>query len=194
MDRGRLDHAEEWLLLAGLGFGIVAGIFSAFLFTSSGKEEESTFGKIRDWMLAGITGAGAAEIMERGGSLRRFLELFSIGNQPGDLAMVVSTVSLGFGSGFFFMFFQRELNLNEQLAKARALTARAEGAKNASIVVQELLNSKLDSRPATLRPSQLLHLKRRRVTRATICPSGNTRRWGHCQVASPAPLRFWLLR
>jgi tetratricopeptide (TPR) repeat protein len=128
------------LLLATIALGMVLGVFFAFCFTSSGKEEEATLGKIRDWMLAGITGAGVAEIMEGGGFVKRFLMIFSPGDQQGDFALVVSTVALGFGVGFFFMFFQREMNLNVLLAKARALTARAEGVKNASIVVLELLN------------------------------------------------------
>lgn len=128
------------LLLATEGFGTVFGVFFAFFFTSSGKEEEATLGKIRDWMLAGVTGAGAAEIMERGGSVKRLLLIFALGNQPGDFALTVSTVTLGFGGGFFFMFFQRELNLNVLLAKARALTARAEGSESASIVLHELLS------------------------------------------------------
>jgi tetratricopeptide (TPR) repeat protein len=127
-------------LFAANCFGNVCGIFSAFLFTSSGKEEESTFGKIRDWMLAGITGAGATEIMERGGSVKRLLELFAIGPQSGEFALVISTVAIGFTSGFFFMFFQRELNLNVLLAKARALTAASENAQSASTAVQELLS------------------------------------------------------
>ena len=128
------------LLMASLGFGIVFGLFSAFLFTSSGKEEEATFGKIRDWMLAGITGVGAAELMEGGGSVRRLLLVFSQGNETGDFALVLTAVTLGFASGFFFMFVQRELHLNPLLAKSRALTASVESAKSASNAVHELLN------------------------------------------------------
>lgn len=127
------------LLLATFGFGVACGIFSGFLFSSSGKEEEATFGKIRDWLIAGISGAGAAEIMERGGSVKRLLVLFSIGSAPTDLALVITTFVLGFAAGFFFMFLQRELSLNEQLAKARAQTANAEKVQYASTVVHELL-------------------------------------------------------
>lgn len=69
---GALNLGHVVSLLASLGFGTVLGVFSAFLFTSSGKEEEATIGKIRDWLIAGITGAGAAEVMERGGPLNGF--------------------------------------------------------------------------------------------------------------------------
>lgn len=139
-------NASPWtmqhtvLLMAAAGFGNVIGVFSAFLFTSSGKEEEDTFGKIRDWLLAGFTGAGAAELTEGGGSVRRLLLVFSQGNEGGDFALVLTSVLLGVGIGFFFMFVQRVLNLNPLLAKSRALTARVEGAKSASNVVHELLN------------------------------------------------------
>jgi len=128
------------LLMAAAGFGNVVGVFSAFLFTSSGKEEEGTFGKIRDWMLAGFTGAGAAELTEGGGSVRRLLLVFSQGNEGADFALVLTSVLVGIGIGFFFMFVQRVLNLNPLLAKSRALTARFEGARSASNVVHELLN------------------------------------------------------
>lgn len=137
---GGWDLQRTLLLLATDGFGTVLGVFFAFFFTSSGKEEEATLGKIRDWMLAGFTGAGAAELMEGGGSVKRFLMIFSLGNQQGDFALIVSTVSLGFGVGFFFMFFQRELTLNVLLAKARSLTAKEEGSINASNVLHELLS------------------------------------------------------
>lgn len=127
-------------LFAANSFGCVCGIFSGFLFTSSGKEEESTFGKLRDWLLAGVTGAGAAEIMDGGGTVKSLLLQFSFGPQKNEFALVFTTAAIGFTAGFFFMFFQRELHLNVLLANARSLTARAENAQSASTVLHELLS------------------------------------------------------
>lgn len=126
------------LSLSSFSIGSIVG----FLFTSYG-EESATVGKVRDWLIGGLTGLTIA----KAGSIKALLLTFSYGPGPQEFAITVGTAITFAGLGFFFMFFQRELVLNVYLAESRAHRGQIEGTDQAGLVTQKLL--------ATLPPSLL---------------------------------------
>lgn len=127
--------AMRFVLLAGLGLASFAiGCLVAFLFTSYG-EEVGTIGKIRDWLIGGLTGLTIAEA----GAVKRILLTFAAGPGASEFALVVAFFVVYSVLGFFVMFFQRELILNVLLAERRAERGRLEGAGEAGIVIQRFL-------------------------------------------------------
>ncbi len=118
------------LSLASFMVGSIAG----FLFTSYG-EETATVGKIRDWLIGGLTGLTIA----KAGTIKALLLLFAAGPGPAEFAFALGNAILYAGTGFYFMFFQRELIFNVLLAKTRAERVKLEGTQQATTVVQQLL-------------------------------------------------------
>jgi hypothetical protein len=108
-----------------------------FLFTSYG-EESSTVGKIRDWIIGGISGVTFAQIIDRESALKRVLSSFTMGG-ANDSALVVGAAVTYSVLGFFFMFLQRELILNVVLAKSREERGMVDGTQQAGIVMQRFL-------------------------------------------------------
>jgi tetratricopeptide (TPR) repeat protein len=118
------------LSLASFMVGAVAG----FLFTSYG-DEAATVGKVRDWLIGGLTGLTVAKFS----SLKSLLLTFASGQGPQPFALTVG-VALTFAVlGFFAMFLQRELILNVMLAQSRDRRGRLDGTKTAGIVSLQLL-------------------------------------------------------
>jgi tetratricopeptide (TPR) repeat protein len=119
-----------WLSLSSFVVGCLIG----FLFSSYG-EESNTLGKIRDWLVGGITALTVANVA----TIKRVLLVFAAGPGGAEFAFTIAAAVLYSGLGFFFMFFQRELILNVLLAKSRAERDRVEGTQEAGLVIQRLL-------------------------------------------------------
>jgi tetratricopeptide (TPR) repeat protein len=124
-------------LFVGLSIAsFMAGCLIGFAFTSYG-EETATVGKVRDWLVGGLTGLTVAKF----GSLKALLLTFANGPGPQAFALTVG-VSVTFATvGFFCMFFQRELILNVLLAESRDRRGRVEGTKLAGFVTFQLLSA-----------------------------------------------------
>jgi tetratricopeptide (TPR) repeat protein len=123
------------LSLASFMIGSLAG----FLFTSYG-EEANTLGKVRDWLIGGIT----AFTFAKAGSISSALHWFADGDKGASaigMSIAVSTAILYIGIGFLFMFLQRELILNVMLAQSRAERGRLDGTVQAGQVMQRFLVS-----------------------------------------------------
>jgi tetratricopeptide (TPR) repeat protein len=137
-----------WWRIAGQGLGVrtvliaalslaafMVGCLVGFLFTSYG-EEAGTVGKIRDWLIGGITGLTIAKAASIKGLLATFQATSS---GTGEYALTVSAAIVYTSLGFFFMFFQRELVLNVLLAEGRAQRGRVDGTSHAGQVVKSFL-------------------------------------------------------
>lgn len=123
------------VLVVGLSFScFTIGSLAGFLFTSYG-EETSTLGKVRDWLVGGLTGLTVANI----GVVKALLLTFSFGPGPREYAIATSIAITYMGLGFFYMFFQRELIFNVLLARSRALRGQLDGTRQAGIATQKLL-------------------------------------------------------
>jgi tetratricopeptide (TPR) repeat protein len=112
----------------------MVGCLVGFLFTSYG-EEASSVGKVRDWLIGGITGLTIA----KAGAIKGLLLTFAVGPGPKEFALAASAAIIYSVLGFLFMFFQRELILNVMLAESRAERGKLEGSKEAGQVVQRFL-------------------------------------------------------
>jgi tetratricopeptide (TPR) repeat protein len=133
------DSTRRSALLASLSVAsFVVGCVLGFLFTSYG-EESTTIGKVRDWLIGGITGIALSQALEQGGSIKRTLLVFALGPGPNEFALAMSAAVTYTGLGFLFMFFQRELILNVLLAQSRAERGRLDGTNQAMFAIQQLL-------------------------------------------------------
>lgn len=128
------------LLVAAGVASFMIGCLAGFLFSSYG-EEASTIGKIRDWLIGGITGVGVSQLIDQGSGLKRILATFMLDPKPNDFALVTGVTVSCMCLGFFFMFFQRELIINVLLAQSRAERGRVEGTREAGQVAQHFLLS-----------------------------------------------------
>ena len=118
---------QRLVLLVGLSLAsFMVGCMTGFLFTSYGQEKD-TIGKVRDWLLGGITGLTIAQAS----NIKVFLRYFATDDSTREFALVASTAILYVGIGFFFMFLERELILNLWLAQSRAERGRLEGTEQA---------------------------------------------------------------
>ena len=141
-----------WWVIAGNGSTIksihfaalslaafMGGTLVAFVFCSFG-EELATFGKIRDWIVAGVTGATFAELAEQGGVFKKVLGYFATSDARGEFGLILSMAVVYFALGFLYMFLQRELVLNVLLAKSRAERGRLDGTVQTGVAIQKLLS------------------------------------------------------
>lgn len=127
----------NWILVVSLSLSsFTVGALAGFLFTSYG-EETSTVGKVRDWIVGGLTGLTIAKV----GAIKSLLLTFAAGPGPQEFAVAAGTAVTYVGLGFFFMFFQRELILNVQLAQRRAERGRVDGTRQAGVITQKLLTA-----------------------------------------------------
>ena len=134
---GEGDNHRRILLMALSLASFALGSSAGFLFTSFG-EEQGTLGKIRDWLIGGITGITVAEVMEKGGTFKDLLKNFQIGSSDGAFGVVIGVAVTYTCLGFFFMFFQRELIFNVLLATKRAERNRIEGTAQTGVVIQKI--------------------------------------------------------
>jgi tetratricopeptide (TPR) repeat protein len=135
---GGRDSARSILFAAASLAAFAVGAIAGFIFSSFG-EELATFGKIRDWIIAGITGATFAELAEQGGAFKKVLQKFAPTQTATDFGLVTSMAVVYFALGFYYMFLQRELILNVLLAKSRAELGRLDGDAEARDAIQKLL-------------------------------------------------------
>jgi tetratricopeptide (TPR) repeat protein len=127
----------RFILISGLSLSsFMVGCAVGFLFTSYG-EETSTVGRVRDWLIGGLTGLTIA----KAGAVKTLLLTFAAGPGPNEYAITLAVSVTYTALGFFFMFFQRELILNVLLAESRAQRGRLEGANAADHVTQSLLQA-----------------------------------------------------
>lgn len=126
---------QRFVLIVWLSFAsMMTGALIGFLFSSYG-EENNNLGKIRDWLVGGIT----ALTVLKASSIKQLLVIFAAGPGPIEFAYVVGAAISYAGLGFFFMFFQRELILNVLLAQSRAERGKLEGSQEAGQVIQHFL-------------------------------------------------------
>jgi tetratricopeptide (TPR) repeat protein len=125
----------RFVLVVGLSLAaFMVGCLVGFLFTSYG-EEASTVGKVRDWLIGGITGLTIA----KASAIKALLLTFAAGPGPKEFALAASGAIVYSVLGFLFMFFQRELILNVMLAQSRAERGKLEGSNEAGQVIQRFL-------------------------------------------------------
>jgi tetratricopeptide (TPR) repeat protein len=130
--QGSLQRAVLVVALSSSCF--LVGSIAGFLISSYG-EETATVGKIRDWLIGGITGLTIASVA----SIKAVLLTFAAGPGPQEFSLTVGTSITFAGLGFFFMFFQRELILNVLLAQSRINRGKIDGTSNAGLVAQRLV-------------------------------------------------------
>jgi len=131
---GELSLWRSVLVVGLSATSFTIGCLGGFLFTSYG-EETATVGKVREWLIGGLTGITIANV----GTIKALLLTFAYGPGPAEFAVTVAVSVTYAGFGFFFMFFQRELILNVLLAKSRAIRGQVEGTRQAGLVAQKLL-------------------------------------------------------
>src|SRR5579859_434657 len=126
---------ERLVLMMGLALAsFMVGSLVGFLFTSYGQEKD-TIGKVRDWLVGGITGLTIAEAA----NIKTLLRYFCLTNTDQDFALAIGVAVLYATIGFFFMFLERELFLNPWLAASRAETGRLEGMEPAGQAAIKLI-------------------------------------------------------
>ena len=102
-----------WLSFAAFMVGALAG----FLFSSYGEENTGTLGKVRDWLVGGLTTITIVKAQSIGGSIKTLLTVFAAGAGPIEFAFTAGASIFYAGLGFFFMYFYRELILNILLGR-----------------------------------------------------------------------------
>ena len=137
----------EWsvhraVLLASLALAaFIVGSLIGFFFSSYGKDESATIGKIRDWLIGGIV----ALTVVKASSIKDLLIYFAYNpagtGDParGEFALAIGTAIFYTGLGFFFMYFERELFFNVLLAESRAQREKLEGSQETGKVIQHFL-------------------------------------------------------
>lgn len=129
------SYTRTVLLIAASVASFLVGCLAGFLLSSYG-EELNTIGKLRDWLIGGITGI----TIIKAAAIKSFLLTFCMSPEPIEYALIAS-MAIVYGSlGFFFMYFQRELILNLLLARTRAERGRLEGTKQTGLVIRSIGN------------------------------------------------------
>ena len=136
---GNNSKMDIYLLVAVSLACFMAGTLVGFVFTSYG-EEAGTVGKVRDWLIGGITALTAVQAGQGGGVFKTFLLKFTTDeNDSNQFGLVLSMAIVYFTLGFLFMFRWRELSWNVQLAKARAERGMLDGSRQTTAAVQKLI-------------------------------------------------------
>ena len=120
---GNWDQSRVTSLANLSFFSFATGAIVGFLFSSYG-EEQASLGKIRDWLVGGLTGITIAEFMERGNLVRVLLQQFL--PLRSDLGLAIGTFVLYATVGCIAMFLNRELVWNPLLAKQRGVRRQLE--------------------------------------------------------------------
>lgn len=138
---GRCELARTVTIVSLSLASFMIGNLVGFLLTSYG-EEVNTLGKVRDWLIGGITAFTFAKAGNISGALHWFADGDTVAKAAAiGMSITVATVVLYVGLGFLFMFFQRELILNVMLAQSRAERGRLDGTVHAGQVAQRFLLS-----------------------------------------------------
>ena len=137
--RAALGNPLRYILLIAVSLAaFMVGCLVGFLFSSYG-EELSTIGRIRDWLIGGLTGLTLAEAIHQGGFFKTILLKFAVNQNDMEFSLVISMAVVYSSLGFLFMFFQRELILNVVLAKSRAERGQLDGTRQTGLAIQKLL-------------------------------------------------------
>lgn len=104
--------------VAASAFALSIGALVGFIF-SSNQGEENSVGKVRDWLLGGITGLAIAEAARQGESLELFFRRFVVTGHEIDFSTVLALFAYHGCFGFFAMYYTRELILNRELMRSR---------------------------------------------------------------------------
>ena len=133
------NRADQSISIVALSVSsFVLGLLFGFVFTTFG-EELSTIGKVRDWLIGGVTGIAVSQIIDNGGFVKRLLLKFVEPQTPAtEFAIICGTATVYFGGGFLFMFFQRELVINKLLAKSRSERDQLSGTIDAGLTIRRL--------------------------------------------------------
>lgn len=129
------DNKPRLVLMVGLSLAsFMVGCMVGFLFTSYG-EEAGSVGKVRDWLVGGIT----AITITQAGAIKRLLVTFAAGPGPNEFALTAGVAVTYSVLGFFFMFFERDLVFNPLLAEGRLERGRVEGTRQAGQIALQFL-------------------------------------------------------
>jgi tetratricopeptide (TPR) repeat protein len=123
---------RRFILAAGMSLAaFVAGCLIGFLF-SSHNEEADTIGKVRDWVIGGITTLSIA----KAGAIKATITTFAAGEGSNEYAIAFGGAVAYAGLGFLFMYFLRELYYNPRLAISRRERGIIEGTRTVDQVVK----------------------------------------------------------
>jgi tetratricopeptide (TPR) repeat protein len=123
---------RRFVLAAGLSLAsFMVGSLIGFLFSSHG-EEADTIGKVRDWVIGGITTLSIA----KAGAIKDTITTFAADKGPNEFAIAFGGAVAYAALGFCFMYFTRELFLNPVLAESRRTRGIIEGTLQVSQVVK----------------------------------------------------------
>lgn len=130
-----LNHVDSVPRIIAISLaGFIIGVLLGFLFSSYGDDEAKSIGKVRDWLLAGITGitlVNAAKLKDA---------VDHLAPQNEDARTVIYCVLVVYvGLGFLLMFFQRELILNVIVARARVERVQVENTQQTAVVLQRAM-------------------------------------------------------
>ncbi|HLW84339.1 MAG TPA: hypothetical protein VKR60_03935 [Candidatus Sulfotelmatobacter sp.] len=125
-------NLRRFVLAAGLSLAsFMLGGLIGFLFSSHG-EEADTIGKVRDWVIGGITTLTIA----KAGAIKDTIVTFAAGPGPNEFAIAFGGAVAYAALGFCFMYFLRELYLNPVLAETRRVRGIIEGTVQIDQVVK----------------------------------------------------------
>ncbi len=125
-------EVERFILAAGLCVAsFMVGSLIGFLFSSHG-EEADTIGKVRDWVIGGVTTLTIA----KAASIKATIETFEAAKGPDEYAIAFGGAVAYAALGFLFMYFMRELYFNPRLATSRRERGIIEGTRQVEQVVK----------------------------------------------------------
>ncbi len=125
-------EVDRFILAAGLSVAsFMVGSLIGFLF-SSHIEEADTIGKVRDWVIGGVTTLTIA----KAGSIKATITAFAAGKEADEYAIAFGGAVAYAALGFLFMYFMRELYFNPRLATSRRERGIIEGTRQVEQVVK----------------------------------------------------------
>jgi tetratricopeptide (TPR) repeat protein len=123
---------QRFILAAGMSLAaFMAGSLIGFLF-SSHDEEADTIGKVRDWVIGGITTLSIA----KASAIKATITTFAAGEGSNEYAIAFGGAVAYAALGFLFMYFLRELYYNPRLAISRRERGIIEGTRTVDQVVK----------------------------------------------------------
>ena len=125
---------NRWRFILSAAISLTAfmvGSLIGFLFSSHG-EEVDTIGRIRDWVIGGITTLTIA----KAASIKATIMNFEVVKDDKEFAVAFGAAIAYFAMGFAFMYFLRELYLNPLLAERRRERGIIEGTRSVDQVVK----------------------------------------------------------
>lgn len=125
---------NRWRFILSAAMSVTSfmvGCLIGFLFSSHG-EETDTIGKIRDWVIGGITTLTIA----KAASIKATIMNFEVVKDDKEFAVAFGAAVAYFALGFAFMYFLREIYLNPLLAERRRERGIIEGTRSVDQVVK----------------------------------------------------------